>query len=345
MSRGKDIHCGVAKGSTWGTAVSVNSSNAEMILTNVTFIEQPDTLLDESLGFSFPEYIDAGNRMVQPVFGGWLRWASSAWNLICQVIGDDSVTGSGPYVHTMDLQALSGLFSTVAMNDGVIIREMRSFMPTGFTLSFESGQFFKFEIRGIGDRVLTSGQTNSTLSSLTARSKTLRIPPGSAQVRINDSSGSSLASGDKIYPSSLSISVNRDISPEMVAQGVSEGSGEWVTRTPEEDGLVNVEVKFRTNKYTAATYQDDMVGEDFKKMDVIWVGPAITGGNYGLTIQFPALRVIAPLEHGIDSPGRMPETVTLRACKAQAAVNGMSGFTTPIRVILTDEVSAAYDTL
>ena len=161
-------------------------------------------------------------------------------------------------------------------------------------------------------------------------------------VRINDASGATLDSTNNVYPSFISIVFNRDKGPEFVAQGVSEGSGEWNSRSPEEGGFINCEVQLRFNEYEATTYLLDTVNEDFKKMEISITGSAISGGNYSLVLSFPALRILTP-DHTINSPARIQETITMRALQAQAAPNGMSGITNILRAVFTDDVSTAYD--
>lgn len=343
MARGKDAIVALAKGTTWGTAVSVNASNAGLLCTDINaFIEIPDPLPDESAGYTYLEYVDAGNRKVEPVLSGWLRWANEHWKLLCQLIGDDAVTGAGPYVHTMDVQAEQQLFSTLCYYDGVTVREIPSFMPNRFTLSGEGGQMWRFEMGGIGNRCLLSGQTNSSLGSVTYRTKEKRIPFGASQVRINNQSAGALGSSDIIYPAQMSIAFTRAIGGEFVARAVAEGSGEWQSNQPEEGGLIVCEITMRFNEYTETGFPLDLLDEDFKKLDLTLTGPAISGGNYGLVMSFPALRVLNT-DLNTSGPDRIPQTITLRACKAQAAPTGMTGIQNLFRLVFTDDVSTAYD--
>jgi len=344
MSRGKDWILSCAKGSAWFTAVDADNTNAGFLCTNVAgFIEIPEPLLDEHIGQTYPQYIDAGNRTVHPVLTGDLRWANEQYKLLCAVIGDDALTGgASPYTHTMDVQATQTLFHTLCGYDGVTVREIPSFKATGFTLSGQAGGFWQFEIRGIGNTCLVTGQVNTTLSSVTYRTKEKRVPFGATQIRINDQGGSGLGSGDVVYPSSIQIVFNRDIPPEFVARAVAEGSGEWQTREPVENSFIDCQVTLGFNEFAATTYMADMTAEDFKKMDLTITGLAISGGNYSHVMSFPALRVIN-VEHGVSSPGRIPETITMRALQAQAAPTGMSGITNILRWIFTDDVSTAYD--
>lgn len=343
MARGKDVILALAKGITWGTAVSVNASNAGMLATGINgFLEVPDPLPDESVGFTHIEYIDAGNRVVQPVLSGWLRWVNTHWKLIAQLIGDDSISGAGPYVHTMDVQAEAQLFSTICAYDGVTVREIPSYLPNRLTLSGEGGSFWRYEIGGVGNTCLLSGQTNSSLSSVTYRTKEKRIPFGATQVRLNAASGDALDSGDLIYPSQISIAFNRAINGEFVARAVAEGAGEWQSNFPEEEGLLDCTITMRFNEYTETSFPGAMTAETFMKMDLTISGSAISGGNYGLVLSFPALRVLN-VEINPESPGRVPMSITMRACKAQSAPSGMSGITNILRAVLTDDVSTAHD--
>lgn len=90
MARGKDVIVSLAKATTWHTAVDADNANAAILLNSLTgMVPNPEPLLDEALGQTYPQYIDAGNRVVNPVLNGTLRWANTHWNLIAAIIGDD----------------------------------------------------------------------------------------------------------------------------------------------------------------------------------------------------------------------------------------------------------------
>lgn len=347
MSTAREVILACAKGSVWGTAVSCNASNSAFFATDIAnFVGIPEPLDDASAGFDFLEYVDAGNLQVEPVIRGHLRYTSALWRLIFGAIGDDAATvvSGSDYDHVGDIQSESSLFHTLCAYDGVQVREIPSFAPSGFTLSGESGGFWQYEIRGRGDRVLVASQTNTSLSSATHVSKILRVPFGATQVRINDQSDIALASGNIVRPNSLSFNFQRAQVPEFLANAVAEGSGEFRTRQPAEDGRPTFEITMRFPEYSAVTYIEDIGDETFKKMDWIITGPATPStNNYTLTISFPALRVVN-VEYTISNGNRIVESMTLRALKAQAAPSGMTGITAPSRLILRDATSAAYDT-
>jgi hypothetical protein len=347
MSTAREVIMACAAGSTWGTAVSCNTASSAFFATDVTnFVAVPEELPDESVGFNYLEYIDAGNVIVEPVLRGHLRYTTALWRLLAWAIGDDSaalVSGSD-YDHTMDIQATTSLFGTLCAYDGVVVREIPSFQPNGFTLSGESGQFWQYEVRGRGDNILVSSQTNTTLSSATHVSNTLRAPFGASTIRINDQSGSSLASGDTVYLNAFSFNFQRAQVGEFLSNAVAEGSGEFRTRQPAEDGRPTIEITMRFPEYSAITYMQDVGDETFKKMDLTITGPTTaSANNYTITLSFPALRVVN-VEHTISNGNRIVESLTLRGLSPQSAPSGMTGITFPFRLILRDATSAAYDT-
>lgn len=346
MSTAREVILACAKGATWATAVDCNTTGSAFFATDIAgFVGIPEELPDESAGFDFLNYIDAGNVNVEPVLRGHLRYTSALWRLIAWGIGDDSavlVSGSD-YDHTMDIQSETAIFGTLCAYDGVQVREIPSFQTNGFTLSGESGQFWQYEIRGRGDRVLVASQTNSTLASATHVSNILRIPFGASQVRINDQSSGALDSNAVVRPNQISINFQRAQVPEFLANAVAEGSGEFRTRQPAEDGRPSVEITLRFPEYSAVTYIEDVGDETFKKMDITITGPATaSANNYTLTMSFPALRVVNT-EYTISNGNRIVEALTLRALDPQAAPTGMNGITFPFRFILRNATSAAYD--
>ena len=337
----------LAKASTWSSATSVNSANAGILLLDAPdFLSKPDAVPDESMGFFYKEYLDAGYRVVAPTLEGFLRFTNDHWKLFAQLIGDDSATiiSGTEYTHVLDMVDDPALFSTVCLYDGVTVREIPSYKPNGFTLNQQDG-FWKFQIRGIGDTVLVASQTNTTLGSVTYRTKTLRAAYGATTVRINDQSAAALDSTHNIYPRSMEIVFQRPHNPEHLAGAVADGSGEFLTLEPQQDGSPTLEITMELPEYTAVTYAEDLNDETVKKMTVAIDGPTAAASNsYSATLSFPALRV-TDITYGMG-PGnrRIVETLKLEGLMAQAAPTGMTGITKLFRLAVVDQVSNPYDT-
>ena len=345
---------------SWGTAISLTAAGHGLILNEVPdFLNKPEQLPDEAMGFEFKEYIDAGNKVITPAPAMDLRYDGALWRLIAQAVGSDSSAtatsgASGTlYNHTMDVQAENaGLFGTFCVFDGITVREVPSFTPTGFTLSGESGNFWQLTVRGIGDDCLLSGQTNSGsaagvngISAATPTSKVLRVPFGATTFRINDQSGSTLAAGDNLYPNAINFEFDRDSRPNFLANAVDDGSGnEWSTLEPDEDGVPTGVLTVTFPKYTTVTHLQDLGDETLKKATITIGGPTPTGygGDYDITMSFPALRIV---DMAVDPAGstKIIQSITCEVLKAQAAPSGMTGITDMFRILLANLTSAEFD--
>lgn len=352
MSSGTDILVSYAKGSAWGTAVDANVAGGLILCDSVSDFEAiPEELPDESAGSNFLEYIDAGNVIVQPTIEGWLRYDSGVWRIIAALIGDDVITTTAGtnYDHTMDVQTTLPLFGTLAYYDGSDVREIPSFLPTSVTLSAESGSFWKYSFTGIGDDVLTDGQTNTTLGSATAASKVLRTPFGSTKFRINTDAGA-LDAADVLYPKSYSLTISRPIVPNFLSNAVAEGSGEFNTRLPSIDGhKANLELtvsfpEFTDESWLEAVHYLTSAAEVTAKADITILGGTDLGGTEFSTItcSLPLLRNVSA-KSPASGPQRIPETLVLRGLQAQAAPTGMTGITDLIRIVTRNENSTAFD--
>jgi hypothetical protein len=74
------------KGSTWGTAVSVNAASVGVKCTDIrAFFPKPEVVPDGSAGQPFMKCVKAGNVTVAPTLSGFLYWANQHWQLICQL--------------------------------------------------------------------------------------------------------------------------------------------------------------------------------------------------------------------------------------------------------------------
>jgi len=350
MASGRDVICAYARKSTdWdAAAISVNAAGNGVLLTDISnFVAVPEPLPDESAGFTYVNYIDKGSVSAQPTLRGWLRYTGALWRFIAQCIGSDvaSVVGtSSDYDHTMDVQDNISLYGTLAVYDGVQVREAPSFMPTGFTLRGEAGGMWEFEVRGIADDIKVSGQVNTSLSSVTYTTNALRVPFGQRVCRINDQSAAALGTGDVIKPSSIEITFDRNINPDYLGVSAAGDNREWLTSQPEDNGMPKLTVTLGFPKHNEVTYISDMGDETVKKMDLTIQGPATaSSNNYTITMYFPALRVV-DVTADISGPERIAKQVVLEGLQAQSAPAGMTGITKLMRLVLRDSVSTEYDT-
>src|SRR3990172_7603027 len=136
MAHTGEIILGAVVGVTWGAAVSVNAANnGLLILDDPTIHEQPNMIVDESMGFSWKEYIIRGERQVDVSIKGYLRHTGALHKLIAWLIGTDTpAANSAMFDHVMDLADRPMLFGTIAGTDGAAIHEIPSWKPNRLEL-------------------------------------------------------------------------------------------------------------------------------------------------------------------------------------------------------------------
>lgn len=352
MSSGGDVILAVKKGTTWGTAVSVNNAGDKVLPINIqSLIAKPEQLVDNMLGFAYKKYIDNGNEAVQPTLGYNYRYTGALQRLLAYAIGGDSaaqVGATADYDHTMDVVAKPALFGTVAMNDGVGIREIPSFQPGGFVLRGQSGGFWEIEFTGIGDQVYYTGDgslTNSSLSSATATSDILKASFGETEFLVNDESAGALSSPtDRVCPNAVELSFQRNLVPDFTACGGTSGGSAWHTQAPRHDGQLTATLKLDFPEFTSQQDIIDFRDGTYKKLSMTITGPA-TGEDsqtYTSTWSFPSAKIM-DVETPTNGSGLIVQSVTFELTQADSAPTGMSGITDILRHVLRDQITTDYD--
>lgn len=353
MSNASNVRVAFKKSSTWGTAVSLNESNAELLLSTFPDLkETPEFIDDPVLGTDFLEYSYPGNRNVEPTLEGKFRWAGRHLNMLSLVLGSDSPTdlmpaGGTQYAHVMDAQSVqpAAHYGTLVMYDGLIYREVPSFKPSGFTFSGEAGDFFNLSFQGMGNTVLTTGQTNTTFSNLTASTKQGLIPFGCLRVRINDHSGAALATGDIVKPNSVSLNFTRSLGDGFVTKNVTcNGRDEFIMDEPTQLSFGEVEVTMAFPQYVDQVYLDNFQEGTFKKMDWFVQGEeydAVNSLAYDFTMSFPNL-LITDVTHSANAGERIVESLTMKAMYIAVAPTGMA-VNSPVRIRLVNNITTAFN--
>jgi hypothetical protein len=339
----------IAKGTTWGTAVSVNAANNGFKVSEVSeFIQAPETLVDGAAGKFFEEQSKPGKIIVKPTLGHILSYTGAFWRFFAYLIGDDALTtgGSAEKIHTMDVQDLTDLFGTLCHYDGIDVREMPSFMPTKLTITGKAGDFWRWNCEGIGDDVLTEGQTNTTLGSVTNISGLIDTASlfGESDFQMNNQSAGAVSSSDRIKPIGCTITIERPKDSEFLARGVARGAGENKSDLPKQQGLMTTEVQLDFPEATAHTFLEEAKAGTLKKMVINTVGPiAIAAIPYSHVWSFPALFPMKPSIKDGGENQRLENSVVFKAQRALAAPTGMTGITKLFRLVVTDIFATAYD--
>lgn len=316
-------------------------------------IAKPEELPDDSAGQSFLEHVDGGNKEVAPSPNMYLRYDGQLWALVAMIIGSDTTAtatsgASGTmYDHTLDVtEEANGLFGTLCEYDGVSVKEVPSFAPTGFTLTGESG-FLTLTIRGVGNDCLQTGAANSSgnLGSVTYKTNTLRVAFGSVKFRINDDDGAGLS--NKLRINSFTLEFDRDKPSNFNANGNSIGD-EFDGQEPIENSYPTCTLTVGFPRFTSTTLAEDLNMQSsvpqYKKADITIVGPTASGygGDYSITISFPKLRITDVVQDS-DGPNKIVRQLTMSGLYRSSAPTGMSGIQNILRMIVRNLTSAEYD--
>lgn len=332
------------KGSTWGTAVALNSAGRMIkVLETGPLYKQREYIIDDSIGISFRQNSVVGKGFVDVTLSGILHFASPIWEIIAQIMGDDTVGAAGSdYSHVMKFQDTSaGLFSTLCAYDGNVVREIPSVKWTSFTIKGAGASLMEWTAKGIGNASLTTGQTNTALGSVTHVGD--NYVPFNVTMHINDQSGDTLGAGALVYASEFEFSVDRKFEAEYLTSGTLYETGEPPAKGFTES-ILNVTFPYEQDNYTFANSHADHIAGTGKKLDIIVTGDATgNGNNFTLTIQIPRAKV----EETNSTPARgnvdVPHILKLAAEQASAAPTGMTGITRPT-ITLLNTMATAYDT-
>lgn len=334
----------VDKATTWGTAVDVNGAGKGIYLTSTgNLVAVPEQLIDDSIGRVFAECVDQGKRNAELALGAYGRFDGPLWEMIALCIGDDNVIdlGSGEYNHQMTVQTTnSGLFQTLAVYDGSVVREIPSFKMSGFTIKGSAANIVEITLRGIGNIVRDTGQVNTTLASVTITTPCGRIP-FNVQLYFDNENGAAFDSGDLVQASEFEFSFDRNLTPDFTTNNTL-----YQTAEPYEIGQPKTEIKLLFPKtpvtnYTAAL--QDLQNGTRKRLQAIFYGPLISVSFYSLIIQCPSM-IVSNVESPLEKDNQqIPQSITLMGLKTTTAPNDMPGLTNPFRLSLTNTNATAYD--
>jgi len=346
MAHTGEIIIGAAVGATWGTAVTVNvANNGILILDDPSVVEQPDMIVDESMGFSWKQVMIRGQRAVEATFSGYLRHTGALHKLLAWLIGTDTPAASGSaFNHVMDLADRPMLFGTLAMADGVSIYEIPSWKPNRLELMMENG-LWKFSCRGIGNRVLVTGMSgivNSSLSSVTPRTKVDIGVFGSTSFRINAQSAGAVSAASITAIKNMKFIFERKHEGIIEAQGLTYGTNEFTVSQPIDDGFADVRLEIELREYTATTAYTDFLAGTLQKSQVTIDGGIAAGADaFQIKLEMPALHYMeakTPLSSGRKL---IPQNLAFECLSPLTNPTGMT-FGKPFRLTVKDAVSGAY---
>lgn len=344
IGQGTELIAAFSKGTTWQTAVSVNVANKGFFCNDVAIpFAGPAIHMDRSLGTGFPVNADHGNIDASGTLPCDLRYDGQVLALLAHVFGTAGApTQEGAttaYTHTFTLKKnLDGIFGTLAVHKGVSIWEMPSVKVHGFTLTCDAGaQAAIITYDMIIDQVKVTGQTNTTLASVTYVTRSLRNIFFHMKLRLNDASGGALGSGDEQKIGSFTLSLRRPV------EGVHVADRTRLITEPVLSDLPEGTLQITYPKYESDAQFTRWLNTTDAKGDIDFSHPtqnAGTGFPYKLLWEMPRL-MVQTADAPTRGPGRMEKTVTFNLMEAETAPTGMA-VTQMIRAKITNKSTGDY---
>ena len=234
------------------------------------------------------------------------------------------------YRHTLTLaNSLDGLFGTLAVYDGIIVRETPSVKVRGLEFTGRAGEAIQLRVMVIPDDRLEAGQVNTTLASVTFIAVDPRLMFDDALIRINTASGGALANSDTFYASAFTLSMERPFRSDHVTdrrRSVSE---------PIADGKPTFQLSMTEDRFSTVSRITDLKNRVLKKVDIEFLAGVNAGTAYPYRMYFelPAM-AYSDVRIPVSGPGAIVPDIVLQGEEAVTAPTGMVGLVKPVRLSL-----------
>ena len=351
---GKDSKFGIRLGGTWHSEILLGAGHG-CYLTSAPILgsQSVEELQDTSLGQVFRRSAEKGRVAVSGGLEMFSRFDGRSPELICGVLGDDTVSTPGGAVTARDHTQLFA-----ASNDGIyytfgaLVADDRpliipSLKLTGFTLAGTKGNPIMASIRGIGDQLLvaqaaapvnTVTTLTNTMTIVQAPEKTRQFVKPTAKFEVA-AYGGALA---EMCVEGFSLVVDRNLSGDHLTCDPTYGVDQ-----PLSNDYENVTLTLNLPKSVATlwpVWDGEFANNDFFGR-LTFVHPDPNGIEPGLTYgdqwNFRNLRVnkVSP---SIASAGKHAFTVELSArSDATTAHAGMTTFDGPVSRLLRNARAAS----
>lgn len=325
---------GIIKGTTWGTAAQCGAAGCGITPTNhgafkltMPAVERDEMTNANETGVDFP--------LISPVdFSLDFNYQYDGLEniLLALLMGTAGVpaqqAATTAYLHTLVMNdSASGLFCTYACdkNDKIYVVPSAKVLKASFGLN---AGLLKASFSLRGNNVTDADAVVTALTSVTFPS----IGPTRAKLsqgvfRINAQGGADFGDGDKVYPKSFAIDIERKQDSEHAA-----GSAYIIEPRGNDKPQVKVTLEFPRMDTTNEAYFANWTAGTEKKMDITFTG-AVIATSYSYYIKFQLPRLIIEDFDVPDSP-LLAAKVTMRAVVATAAPTGMTGLTKPVTITL-----------
>lgn len=340
VAQGFDAIAAVAKAATWGTAVSVNSTNTGIKLLNENITTTVNHIDNDSLnGTSSRDESDRGAIGNTGDFNLYLKYDGLDMLLGMAMYRADTpisavkTGGNGPYAyyHSFKLPSVGtaetcgGYFYTMAIDKTVSIHEYDSIKNNGMTITGNAGERLQLSFDTIARRMRNSGQTNSSLASVTVPSPEKYIMFEDCTVRIKEQSGAAMTNpADRVYPNSFTISLNNNLEADLTTEN------DPYVDEPTRDEFLEVTGSFGLPKYTNDTTLTAFLAGARMKADIRAISstqiPNVGGGAYyyAFNMYMPSI-VITEAGRQVADAGKIGAPVSFKGEKASTAPDGMDG--------------------
>jgi len=331
---------------TWGTAEQVTVNDKLLINSVNTLIEARNNFPDPSLGWRWNQDMIQGAKLIETEIHIDPRFSGRHWSFLAQIMGTDTVTGTGPYTHTITIRdAIDGLnlFGTFVVRQSLELNNVTEYTslkghyfelsgpsPTGFMQLITKGIVSR---TALGADAVNSASDMDDITHILLDSKLPDIMPfGCSDIRINNFSGDALDDADRIVVSSLSFGIQRKLSQEQVSR--NDYAYQWETAEPIEDGIPFLGLAVHIPDF-ALGYSENYQDGQMKKMDITWN----YDDTYSVKLQIPSMKINA-IEDSYDAGRRIYQMVRFEILKALSNPSGMA-FDLPV-VTIVDDYSEAY---
>ncbi len=329
---GTETRAALVKGATWDIAAACGAGDGLLVLPP-TFKKERPLNEDDSLGTYFPHDAAPGGIKVEGDLPCYLRYDGMDLLLALAMGGTSGAPvqqgSTSAYAQSFTLAGLmDGLFATLALHNGVNIDEYPSMKFAGMKLRGRVGEPVEIVFKGIASDRITDSSTNTPASfaSVTIAEQANRVLMSHALIRMGDSSGAALDSGDEIYPSSFELDLTRPMAGAHVA-----GAGHDRVDEPVAEAPTEIRLKLEFPRYSSSEHFEDWAGSVAKKMEMVFTGALIGDTHYRqLKVSLPNLiykDVELPMERGA-----LRHTLEFIALATDAAPAGMSGILDPFQV-------------
>jgi len=326
------------KAATWNTAVALGASDGILFLSGQAK-RSATVQVDESRGIAFSKDGTAGpiDCSASYVFDFRYEGMDKLIAYLMGIAGAPTVQGATTaYKNTYKWSTDTyGLFLTVAKNMIAFIEEVPTAKVSKISLTGEVGAKplqLTIDVIGSNREVASAVNTLATFASVTLPTGADRNPVMFSQTvfRMNDQGSTALGSGDQIYPSKFTLTIDRKLKGAYTGAYRTTGNNpQDLIDEPVAEGLPEIKLNLEFPTLTANTYLAALGSDSRKKLDITCTGGLIAGTYYYQhQLQFPHLQLVTA--DPTDDQGRIKQPLEFLVHGASTAPTGMTGITDPL---------------